>query len=157
MKRGAIILVLAVLAGICAFCLMRWHKLSVPPTSSLLEAMPELAWMREELDLTDDQFAKVSELHAEYRPTCVEMCERIAQAHERLEAAAHSSDQISDELRAAIADHAQIHADCQEAMVGHLYRTAATLNKEQAQHYLETMLPYALDFSHSEPEGIHGR
>jgi len=34
-------------------------------------------------------FGKVSELHAAYRPECTAMCQRIAEAHERLDTASH--------------------------------------------------------------------
>jgi len=56
--------------------------------------------------------------------------------------------QASSSTLAAISDHARIHAESQEAMIGHLYRTAAVLDKDQAKRYLTIMLPYALDFSH---------
>jgi hypothetical protein len=97
----------------------------------------------------------VTELHVAYRPQCAEMCHRILEAHERLDRAAFSSDVVTAELKAVIADHARIHAECQEAMIAHLYRTAAVLDERQAKRYLKTMLPFALDFSHSEPEGVH--
>lgn len=154
MKKGFLVLVLAIVAGVAAFGLMRSHKIEAS-RGALLDNMPELAWIRSDLKLTDSQFAKVTDLHVAYRPQCVEMCHRILEAHERLDRAAHSGQAVTAELKAAIADHAKIHADCQEAMIEHLYRTAAVLDKDQAKRYLNTMLPYALDFSHSEPEGVH--
>ena len=42
-------------------------------------------------------------------------------------------------------------------MLNHLYETAATLSPEQSRRYLETMLPYALDFTHSESGTLHAR
>lgn len=157
MKKGVLIILAALLAGAVAFCWMRVRAVHEPTPSSLLESMPELAWLRQDLNLTDKQFAEVSRLHIEYRPKCVEMCERIANSHERMEAAVDGHVVVSDELKKAIEEHAMIHAECQEAMIEHLYRTAATLDEKQAERYLETMLPYALDFSHSEPENVHVR
>ncbi len=154
MKKGILILVLAVLAGVVAFGLMRSHKID-SSNGALLDNMPELTWVRNDLKLTDSQFAKVSELHVAYRPKCLEMCHRILEAHERLEKAAFFGEAVTEELKSAIADHARIHAECQEAMIVHIYQTAAVLNEGQKKRYLKTMLPYALDFSHSEPEGVH--
>lgn len=155
MKRGLLVLLFALITGVCAFALMRSQKAAGHSGAPLLDVMPELAWVREDLDLTDLQFAKVSELHAAYRPKCVEMCRLIAEAHERMNAAARDADGISPALEVEIKDHARIHAECQRTMLDHLYRTAAVLDENQARRYLDTMLPYALDFSHSEPEGKH--
>lgn len=155
MKRAILVLAVALIAGVTAFSLMRSHKTG-GSHGTLLDTMPELGWLRSELDLTDSQFTKVGELHAAYRPKCVGMCDRIEKAHERLDALARAGGQVSPELKAAIADHARIHAECQEAMIEHLYRTADVLDEEQAKRYLDTMLPFALDFSHSEPKGVHG-
>lgn len=113
--------------------------------------MPELTWVRSELGLTEEQFAKVSTLHAAYRPKCEAMCQRIRKAHEKLDHLAAKQIGITDELRLAITEHANIHAECQEAMLNHLYNTAAEMDSEQSEKYLRAMLPYALDFSHSEP------
>lgn len=154
MKRGIFVLFVALAVGLCGFALMRSHTHTEAPGSirPLLEAMPELAWLGEELKLTDEQFEKVSKLHASYRPKCVEMCNRIAEAHKRMDKAAYGASEVTPELEAEVAEHAKIHAECQRSMLDHLYRTAALLNEEQAKRYLEEMLPFALDYSHSEPK-----
>jgi hypothetical protein len=155
MKRILIVLAIALAVGCCAYAWMKLHKEAERQSSSLLEAMPELAYLREELDLSDSQFKKVSDLHAAYRPKCREMCERIAKAHVRLDDASRGMTEVTPQLKEAIEDHARIHAECQEEMLAHLYETARVLDEKQARRYLEVMLPYALDFSHSEPEEVH--
>ncbi len=117
--------------------------------------MPELQWLKKELNLTDEQFTRVGKLHAAYLPECAKMCERIAEAHERLDEASRGKDEVTPELKAAIEGHAGIHAECQEKMLAHLYETARILKPHQKKRYLEVMLPYALDFSHSEPDDVH--
>lgn len=156
MKKGLYILTAAFLAGVLAFCLMRSHK-TAQSLGSLVDSMPELAWVRTDLKLTDEQFARVSQLHAAYRPKCVEMCRRISDAHEKIEGYARKDRRVSPELDEAIRYHAQIHVECQQAMLKHLYETAAVLDENQAARYLETMLPYALDFTHSESGNLHSR
>ena len=157
MKRISLVLTLALVAGLCAFLWIRSHRIVDVHPGTLLEAMPELAWLQNELDLSDSQVEQVSELHAAYIPECAAMCQRIAEAHERLDKASHGETEVTPELKTAIADHARIHAECQERMLGHLYETARVLGADQAERYLEVMLPYALDFSHSEPEDVHVR
>jgi hypothetical protein len=157
MKRITLVFAFAFVAGLCAFFWMRSNRIAEAPPATLLEAMPELAWLRKELDLSDPQFVKVSELHAVYRSECAAMGQRIAAAHERLDKAFHGETEVTPELKAAIVDHAGIHAECQERMLVHLYETARVLDADQADRYLEVMLPYALDFSHSEPGDGHVR
>jgi hypothetical protein len=145
MKRGLLFLVLALAAGLAAFCFTRMHQQAAAGNGVLLDSMPELAWLRTELKLTDAQFAKASELHVAYRPTCAKMCQNIADAHEKLETLARSARGMTPELEAAIRDHARVHAECQQKMLEHLYQTANLLDDKQAARYLETMVPHALD------------
>ncbi len=144
MKRGLLFLLVALAAGITAFCIARSHRQSAH-SGVLLDSMPELAWLRTELKLTDDQAAKAGELHVAYRPVCAEMCRHISEAHEKLESISRGSRGMTPELDAAIKDHARVHAECQRKMLEHLYQTAALFDAEQAAKYLETMIPHALD------------
>lgn len=157
MRRTLIILFIALSTGTISFVAMRSQRLAHRQPEILLDTMPELAWLKTDLKLTDAQFERVKELHAEYRPQCEELCHRIATAHVRLDEESHSGRGMTPELRNEIEDHARIHAECQEAMLTHLYRTAAVLEKDQAKRYLDKMLPFALDFSHSETGGFHER
>jgi len=149
MKRGLILLALALVAGVAAFYFTRSHQMA-ERRALRLDAMPELAWVRTDLRLTDEQFAKISELHVAYRPKCVDMCRRISKAHDKVEAAAHQGGAMTPELEAAIREHAETQVECQQAMLKHIYETAAVLDKDQASRYLETMLPFALDFAPAE-------
>jgi hypothetical protein len=146
MKRGLLILILALAAGAAAFVVARSHRQSAH-SEILLDSMPELAWLRTELKLTEAQFRQASGLHTAYRPVCAEMCHHISAAHAKLETLAQSGRGITPELTAAIQHHARVHAECQEKMLEHLYQTAALLDDGQAARYLETMIPYALDSS----------
>lgn len=156
MKRSVLVFVIAIIAGVAAFCLIR-TQITVKPQNVLLDSMPELAWLKSELKLSDEQFAKVSALHAAYRPKCMEMCGKIAAAHERVEDMIHKNPEVTPELERTIHEHAAIHADCQQAMLDHIFQTAGVLNREQAALYMREMLPYALDFSHSESGQMHAR
>jgi hypothetical protein len=154
MKKGLLILVLALAAGVLAFWVTRSHQ-QADRQAVLLDSMPELAWLRVELKLTDDQFATASALHVAYRPTCEVMCRNIAQAHARLETLARGGRGMSPELTAAIHDHARVHAECQQKMLEHLYQTAGLLDDKQAARYLETMVPHALDSTTGVAAGPH--
>jgi hypothetical protein len=152
MKKLIILILLPILAGSVAFCLMRSHKIAASKGGPLLDALPELTWVKTDLKLNDEQFSKVTALHVAYRPKCVELCKAISDAHKKLAELTRRDGQFTPELEAAIREHAEVHAECQRAMLKHLYETAATLDDEQARRYLETMLPFALDFTQTEPE-----
>lgn len=156
MKRGILILIVALIAGVAAFCGVRSYKMA-GQKSVLLDSTPELSWLKSELKLSDRQFAKVSELHSAYRPKCAEMCLRISAAHEQMVELIHQNPDVTPELEKAIHRHAEIHAECQEAMLRHVFETAGVMDRGQAAVYLKEMLPFALDFSHSEKGELHGR
>ncbi len=143
MKRGLWILLVALIIGIGAYYVTRSQQQS-PDDGALLDSMPELGWLRDELKLNDAQFSKAGELHVAYRPQCVEMCRRISEAHAKVEAIARSSRGINPELELAIREHARVHAECQEKMLAHLYQTAELMDEDQAARYLEMVLPSAL-------------
>lgn len=149
MKRGFVILALVLAAGFLAFCAMRMHRSSAPQ-GVLLDSVPELAWIKSELELSHAQFAKVAALHAAYRPRCVEMCREVEEARHRMEAAARSSRGMTPALEAAIKEHADVDARCRQAMVAHLYEIAAALEPDQAARYLDAMLPFALGSAEGE-------
>lgn len=144
MQRGLLILVLALMAGAAAFWLTRSHRAAAQP-AVLLDSMPELTWLRHELKLSDTQFAKISALHAAYRPQCAVMCRNIAEAQTTMESMARSNRAMTPELAAAIHNHASVQAQCQQNMLEHLYQTADLLDDQQAARYLATVLPHALN------------
>jgi hypothetical protein len=144
MKKGLLILFAAIVAGILAFFLSRGqsspnHKLV------LLDSMPELAWLRTDLKLSDEQFSKVEQLHREYRPVCDEMCRRIGESETTVAKLASTQGSMSDELIKAIENHGHVIASCKRSMLEHLYKTASVMDERQARRYLEVSLPLALD------------
>jgi hypothetical protein len=154
MKNLIFILGASLLAGVAAFSLMRSHKASAAK-GPLLDSLPELAWVKTELNLSEEQFAKVTALHVAYRPKCVEYCQNIMAAHEKLIRLTSRDREVTPELAAAIREHAEVHAKCQHEMLEHLYKTAAVMNERQASRYLQVMLPFALDSSPDEPQNPH--
>ena len=143
MKKGLLILLFALLAGLASYCLTRSRHHAAG--GALLDEVPELAWLRGELSLSDEQFAKAQALHAAYRPHCEEMCANIAEARTRMEALAAKSNTVTPELAQAVQDYARVRAECQQHMLAHLYQTAALMDGKQARRYLDTVLPHVLD------------
>jgi hypothetical protein len=154
MKRVVLVLLVAVIAGLAAFFWMRSYQ-RPERNGVMLDSMPELAWLRTDLKLSEQQFAEVSRLHAAYRPQCEKMCMEIAGAREKLEAAILRNRGMNDEVQAAIRKHAETRAKCRQAMLNHMYETAAVLDANQAGQYLKTMLPFVMDDAEA-GAGSHG-
>ena len=146
MRRLFYVLAVALFAFFCAFWVTR-HYSSANYHAAVLDSMPELTWLRKELQLTEEQFQKVAALHKEYRPECVQLCAKIDQAREKVRLAAEKGNELNPELVAALEEQAKVHVQCQQAMVGHIYKTAALLDHPQAERYLAATLPHALDFA----------
>lgn len=144
MKKGILILLVALIAGYLAFFFGRSQPAAVTD-HVMLDSLPELAWLRTDLKLTDKQFAEVSAHHREYRPVCAEMCSRIADSEAVVTRIATAQRGMSDELTKAIENHGQIIAECKRSMLTHIYQTAALMDDDQARRYLDTTLPLALD------------
>jgi hypothetical protein len=159
MKRGPWILLAAVVAGLIGFLSVR----SLPVGSSGHAShghdgdsqLPELEWLRHEFDLSGEEFDRVSKLHLAYLPTCESLCERIAVARARVAELVLAETEVTPELEAALRDEAALRAECQAAMLGHLYITAAALPPEKSRAYLDAMLPEVLGMN-GDPEGRHG-
>ena len=156
MKKGLIILGIALIAGVAAFCGMHSRKLA-ERQALMRDCLPELAWVRTDLKLTDLELVKVTALHTDYLPKCKEMCRRIVTARDKVSMAAKSSGKINPALEAAIREHAETQAQCQQAMLNHLYETAALLDRDQSARYLETMIPFALEFDSNHPGNPRSR
>lgn len=98
---------------------------------------PALAWMQQEYHLNDAQFARLCELHDAYRPTCMEMCRKIDAKNAQLQKLLAVTNVITPEIKQALAEAAQIRAECEAAMLDHFYKVAQTMPPEQGKRYLE--------------------
>lgn len=145
MKKAVLFLVLLAVTGLIAFFGVRWCQSPVRNDRMLLDTMPELEWLRKDLQLTDAQFDRVAKLHAEYRPQCMEMCRRIDEAGMKVEAKLRQNREITPELEAAVQEHARVRAECRLTMLKHIYDTARLLNEEQAARYLDDVMRSAVE------------
>jgi hypothetical protein len=107
---------------------------------------PALAWLQQEYQLDDAQFARVREVHDAYRPKCMEMCRMIDAKNAQIEKLLAATNVITPEIRQALAEAAEIRAECEVAMLDHFYKVAQTMPIEQGKRYLawvrqETLKP----------------
>ncbi len=112
---------------------------------------PELAWLKQEYQLTDDQFARVVELHVAYLPTCREMCRRIDEKNAQLKKLLAGANMVTPEIKKALAESAQVRSDCQAAMLQHFYEVSRVMPPDQGKRYLAWLQQQTLAPSHTVP------
>jgi hypothetical protein len=97
---------------------------------------PELAWLKHEFNLSDSQFARISQLHEGYLPRCKERCRQIEDLNNKLMKAIGATTQITPEIERLLADRARMRADCQAEMLKHFFEVSRTMPAEQGKRYL---------------------
>ena len=160
MKRGLLILITAVTLGGGMFYGSRWMLScgcavagAVPTERGSL--LPELEWLRHSLDLTDSQFEKVKALHLAYQPTCEALCLRVHLSNQSLLETATKSRAVEGGVAGNLRERADLSLECQQAMLRHVYETAACMRTEQAEKYLHLVLPPAFGVDDSRADGGH--
>lgn len=155
MKRGLIILIVAVLLGVGMYfgsqqmlrpCACAETTQMPVENDSLL---PELQWLRLSLHLTDAQFEKVRALHLAYQPRCAELCKRVQSSDQVLMESSSRSRTVSGEVLKLMRERADLTLECQQAMMQHVYDTAACMAPKQADSYLKVVLPHVLGPAHA--------
>jgi hypothetical protein len=145
MKRGQIILVVALAIGVCMFFCTRYWLPENRMTNVMLQErqslLPELEWLRQKLQLDEEQFEQVKALHLAYRPTCQAFCMRAAESETALLQVMRDP---TIDATPALKSRTELHVECQQAMLAHVRQTAACMNPGQAKQYLDTVLPHVL-------------
>ena len=105
---------------------------------------PELAWLKSEFNLSDVEFKRICDLHAAYMPRCAEMCRRVDQQNKRLMELLSSTNGMTPEIQAAVAEGARIRGECQNNMLAHFLEVSRTMPPEQGRRYLQWILQRTL-------------
>lgn len=143
MKRGLLLVLGALAAGLLAFGLTRFLAPSAPR-----EMTDEIAWMRAEFNLTDAQAAAIAQLHEDYFPVCMEHCRLVAKARRSLATAPAAG------KPAAEAELLRLETVCQDATRAHLQRVADAMPPDEGQRFLALVLPKLTRLDHQAPLGL---
>ena len=135
MKRGLLILVLGLVAAATAYGCIYFACTSSARNMQRSE-QPELAWLKDEFNLNDAEFKRVSELHAAYLPHCQEMCRKIDAQNVQVEKLIASATNVTPQIEGALAEASRLRADCQTMMLRHFMQVSQTMPPEQGRRYL---------------------
>jgi hypothetical protein len=150
MKRGLFILAGALLAGLCMFVCSQLMLTSREPLTSKTipkengSLLPELHWLETWLRLDAEQLQKVKALHLAYLPKCEDLCHRVHLSNQDILALSERKATMDADMRTAIEERAKLTVECQQALLEHVYQTAACLRPDQSRKYLDLMVPYTL-------------
>lgn len=136
MKRIALVLLVAALVSAAGY--FAAFRLARTPAAQCPMEHPNcgMVWLRQEYHLNDAQYARIAQMHDEYRPTCEAMCAHVAAASGKLNSLIAASPTITPEIEATLKEWALLQNECRLAMLRHVYAVSAEMNPEDGKRYL---------------------
>jgi hypothetical protein len=135
MKRTLLILVTGFALALAAYAGLFLARTA--PVQA--DAPDDLLWLRQEFSLSEQEFARIRELHEGYLPDCAAMCARIAAANRDLEQLVLSTNAITPQITEKLAEIGRIRQECQTRMLAHFYAVSRAMPPEQGRRYLTQM------------------
>jgi uncharacterized membrane protein len=112
-------------------------------------ATPELAWLQTEFHVSDADFARVAQLHENYRADCAERCRRVDAKNSELRDLLAATNAITPAIERTLQEAAQLRAHCQTEMLKHFYAVSRTMPPEQGRRYLAWVTSRTLGPQHA--------
>lgn len=97
---------------------------------------PELAWLKDEFNLSQAEFNRIAELHDGYLPGCAERCARIDAKNNELRQLLAEAGAVTPEVEKKLAEAASLRLECQTAMLNHFLAVSKAMPAEQGKRYL---------------------
>ena len=135
MKRALIILFSGVAAAALAY--FGFYRVGTAEAHNMACCKsPELAWLKSEFHLGDAEFKKISALHGSYLEACAGRCMIIDEKNAALKEMLARTNVVTPEIQRALAEGAQLRAECQRQMLQHFYEVSQSMPPEQGRRYL---------------------
>lgn len=137
MKRSPLVVLMALIlgAGIFAAAFQLSHRFCTARNAPA----DDLAWLRQEFQLSDAELARVRTLHEGYLPKCAEMCRQIAAKKREVESTFAGTTNLTDEARQKLSELGALRAQCQAQMLEHFVEVSRAMPAAQGQRYLAEM------------------
>jgi hypothetical protein len=136
MKRAWLIIVGGLLLAFGAYAGFYYAGMA-RCASMMRSATPELAWLKAEFQLSDDDFARISRMHEAYLAGCAERCRLIDEKNAHLKHLLASTNTVTPEIEQTLAEAAALRAECQKKMLEQFYEVSRTMPANQGKRYLE--------------------
>jgi len=135
MKRSAIVLIAGIAAGAATYALLL--GLYQPYDAASLDG--QLAWMRSELRLSDEQYARIRELHEASGPRLRALASQVAMMQQELtafERTRRASDRVDFvEFARFVEAHRNVKRECLESTRELVLAAASAMTPMQRAHY----------------------
>ena len=110
----------------------------------------ELAWLRQEFELSSQQLHLIQQAHAEYRTVCEIHCIDILESRRELKTAIDANAPV-EQINRLQERVVEIDQECVSSIKIHLGEIAKIMGGEQGQRYLAEVIPRIADFDHDSP------
>ncbi len=137
MKRFVVVLAVAVLLGLGAYCLS--YGIARCTFCRVPDAHDSSGWMRQEFHLTDAQYAQVKQLETAYHPHCIKMCDEVNESRSALKNLILSNGTVTPEIEAALKKDGAVQQQCREDMLHHFYEVSQAMPPAEGKRYLQIM------------------
>lgn len=136
MRRSFLIILAGVAAGIGAH--LAYYQHHEPLDTGNLEG--RLAWIRSELDLTDEQFSRIKELHQASHPRLQAMASQVASMQaefKEFERARRTADRVDFlEFARFVQERRELSQRCADSTRELVLASAQIMTPDQRRHYL---------------------
>jgi hypothetical protein len=133
MKNWIVTVLVALAAGVVSFGAFYAVNREPAGMKAAARERDSMEWLRVEFKLTDDQYAAIKQLHAQYGSICAEHCSAIMAAQKR---------------NAPHAEVAALENACVQSMTEHFHRVATLMSPGEGERYLALVLPRVQDYDH---------
>lgn len=135
MKRASFIFTTGILLAIAGF--ISTYIFAASTGHSIIKSpSPELAWLKQEYQLDNEQYVRVCESYAAYHPKCMEMCREIDAQNAHLKTLLAATNVVTPEIRQALTDQSMLRAKCESNMLNYFYQVSQAMPPEQGKRYL---------------------
>jgi hypothetical protein len=136
MRRALLILLVTAAVSLAGYLVS--YELATRPAKCMMEhPNAGMVWLKREYHLSDAQYARIAQMHGDYRPTCERMCRRIAEANAKVRALIDSNSTATPETEAALKEWALLQNECRVAMLRHVYAVSAEMPPEEGRRYIK--------------------
>lgn len=154
MKRAVVIVVAGLLAAFTGYCAL--YYCATKKHREMMESpAPELAWLKSEFRLSDEEFERIAKLHEGYMARCAELCQRIAQKSSELRHILSGTNIDAKAVEQKLNEAGELRVECQKNMFNHFLEVSRHMPPAQGSRYLQWVQQRTLTPEHDMVQSHH--
>lgn len=154
MKRAVVIVLAGLLVAAASYCAL-YYSGTKKHREMMASPAPELAWLKNEFQLSDAEFERIGKLHEGYMPRCAELCQRIAQKNSELQHIVSSPSVDAKAVEQKLKEAGDLRVECQKNMFNHFLEVSRQMPPEQGKRYLQWVQKQTLMPEHDMAQRHH--